>query len=430
MRFEKLVRQTVRNVKVANRGWGNAAGLVVAISGLVWACQGGSVVRVDILSGDDQTAQAGTVLPAPVRFRVVDDQGGGVSGVFVHVLTIGDAGRIMRSETGVPLTDFVDTTDALGEGEFVWSLGALLGEQLASATVVDDQQLPIEGIRSVLITAIAGLGPPNIVLPVNGHLGSAEVGTDADPLVVAVFDSLANPISGVDVSWAVTAGGGSISDMISTTDLMGLATTTLTVGPTVVDNLVAATVADRPPVEFSVIGVNPIADPVGDQVPGEGGVPPDLIAYQGFVIDGMVVFHMRFNQTANSSAVGGSNTVRGFIEIDIDQDPNTGNIPIIDVRPDGTTTGMGIEYRIIIQLQNGRHQVSVLPSGSTVFRAAAAFSGRTITIRVPLSAFGGDDGNMNYGILVGTFKSGELSILGQTAPTDWAPESGWATIIP
>jgi len=346
------------------------------------------------------------------------------------VLTIGAAGRIMRTATGVPLTDFVDTTDALGEGEFYWSLGALLGEQLTSVTVVNDAQLPIEGIRSELFRAFAALGLPNIVLPVNGHLGSAEVGTDADPLVVGVYDSLSNPIPGVAVSWAVTAGGGSISDMVSTTDSMGLTTTTLTVGPTVVDNLVAVTVADRPPVEFSVIGVNPIADPVGDRVPGEGGVPPDLIAYQGFVIDGMVVFHMRFNQTANSSAVGGPNAVRGFIEIDIDQDPNTGRSPIIDVRPGSTTTGMGIEYRIIIQLQNGRHQVSVLPSGSTVFRAAAAFSGRTITIRVPLSAFGGDDGNMNYGILVGTFKSGELSILGQTAPTDWAPESGWATIVP
>jgi len=419
----------MKDAKVTRRGWERAAGFIVAISMLVSACGGGSVVRVEILSGNDQTAQAGTRLPSPVRFRVVDDQGGGVSGVLVHVLTIGDAGRIRRSETGVPLTDFVDTTDVLGEGEFFWSLGAPLGEQLASATVVDDQRLPVEGIGSLLITAIAGLGLPNIVLPVNGHLGSAEVGTDADPLVVGVYDSLANPIPGVDVSWAVTAGGGSISDTVSTTDSMGLATTTLTVGPTVVDNLVAVTVANRPPVEFSVIGVNPIADPVGDWVPGAGGVPPDLIAYQGFVIDGMVVFHMRFNQTANSSAVGGPNAVHGFIEIDIDQDPNTGSSPIIDVRPGGTRTGMGIEYRIIIQLQNGRHQVSILPSGSTVFRATAVFSGRTITIRVPLSAFGGDDGNMNYGILVGTFLSG-LGILAQTAPTDWAPQSGWATIVP
>ncbi|MEE8134070.1 MAG: hypothetical protein V3T56_03385, partial [Gemmatimonadales bacterium] len=91
-------------------------------------------------------------------------------------------------------------------------------------------------------------------------------------------------------------------------------------------------------------------------------------------------------------------------------------------------------YRIIIQLQNGQHQVSVLPSreipgGAVVFRAAPAFSGRTITIRVPLSAFGGDDGNMNYGILVGTFLQ-DLGVLSQTAPTDWAPESGWATIVP
>ena len=414
----------------ATRGWlGGAAGSIVAISMLLSGCGGGSAARIEILSGNDQTAQAGTMLLEPVRFRVVDDQGGGVPGMFVHVLTIGDAGRIMRSEMGVQITDLLDTVDVLGEGEFFWSLGGPLGEQLASATVVDDLQLPIDGISSVLISAFAALGPPNIVLPVNGHLGSAEVGTDADPLVVGVYDSLSNPIPGFDVSWDVAAGGGSLSTMVSTTDQMGLATTTLTVGPTVVDNLVTVTVADRPPVEFSVIGVNPIADPVGDRVPGAGGVPPDLIAYQGLVIDGMVVFHMRLNQTANSSAVGGPNAVHGFIEIDIDQNPATGNAPIIDTRPGGTRTNMGIEYRIVIQLQNGRHQVSVLPSGSTVFWATAAFSGRTITIRVPLSALGGDDGNLNYGILVGTFLS-ELGVLAQTAPTDWAPESGWATIVP
>ena len=92
---------------------------------------------------------------------------------------------------------------------------------------------------------------------------------------------------------------------------------------------------------------------------------------------------------------------------------------------------MGVEYRIIIQLVGGRHQVSVLPSDATVFRAPAAFSGRTVTIRVPLSALGGDDGNMDFGILVGTPATG-LSILLQTAPTDWVPDSGpgTTTIIP
>ena len=412
------------------RSWRTAAGRMAAISMFASACGGGSAVQVEILSGNEQTAQAGTPLPEPVRYRVVDGDGGGVSGVFVHLLTIGESGRIMRSEIGNPVSDFVDTTDALGEGEFFWSLGAPLGEQLASATAVDELQLPIEGIRSALVRALAGLGLPNIVIPINGDLGSAEVGTVADPLIVGVYDSLSNPIPGVDVTWAVTAGGGSLSDLVSTTDSMGFATTTLTVGSTVVDNLVTATVTNRPPIEYSVIGVTPIADPVGDRVPGAGGVPPDLIAYQGLVIDDMVVFHMRFNQTANSSAVGGPNAVHGFIEIDIDQDSTTGNIPIIDTRPVDTESGMGIEYRILIQLQNGRHQVSVLPSQSSVHFAEAAFSGRTITIRVPLSAFGGDDGNMNYGILVGTNKPGELSILGQTMPTDWAPASGWVTIVP
>ena len=193
------------------RSWRAAAGQMAIISMFVSACGGATVVQVEILSGNDQTAQAGTPLPEPVRYRVVDSDGGGVSGVFVHVLTIGEAGRIKRSEMSDPVSDFVDATDALGEGEFFWSLGAPLGEQLASATAVDELQLPIEGIPSAQVRAFAVVGPPNILLPINGHLGSAEVGTVADPLVLGVYDSLSNPIPGVDVTWAVTAGGGSLS---------------------------------------------------------------------------------------------------------------------------------------------------------------------------------------------------------------------------
>ena len=125
----------MKKVRVVEKRWGGVAGSMVAISMLASACGGGSAARIEILSGSDQTAQAGTLLLEPVRFRVVDDQGGGVPGMFVHVLTIGDAGRVMRSETGIQVTDFVDTTDVLGEGQFFWSLGGPLGEQLASATV-------------------------------------------------------------------------------------------------------------------------------------------------------------------------------------------------------------------------------------------------------------------------------------------------------
>jgi hypothetical protein len=396
-----------------------------------YACGGDAVARVELLSGGGQSAQAGTMLPEPVRYRVVDESGEGVPGAFVLVIVIGKSGRVLKTLTHPPTNRFVDTTNALGEGQFYWVLGAPLGEQLASITVVDEVQLEVEGVNSVLLKATAVLGPPNIILPINGDLGSAEVSTAADPLVVGVYDSLANPIPGAEVIWAVTTGGGSLSDVVSTTDSMGLATTTLTVGPSVTDNIVTATVADRAPVEFSVIGLNPTPDAVGDQLPGSGGIPPDLVAYAGIVLDGMVVFHMRFNQDARSSDEGGPNTVHGFIEIDIDQDSTTGNTPIIDTRPGGTKTGMGIEYRIIIQLVGGRHQVSVLPSGATVFRARAAFTGKTVTIRVPLSALGGDDGNMDYGILVGT-PLDELGILAQTDPTDWVPESGpdTTTIIP
>ncbi len=406
------------------RGCFSAVGFCVAVVG----CGSSSPSEVQAISGADQSAQSGTVLPEPIRYRVVDEAGNGVPGVFVFHTTIGESGGLMRTATSPQSQTFSDTTNELGEGEFWWALGGPIGEQLASTTVVDDLQRPIDGVRSVLYRATALLGPPHTITPLNGSLGSAEVGQAADQLVVGVYDSLQNPIPNVDVAWAVVAGGGAVAQMTSTTDSMGMATTVLTVGPSVGDNVVTATVGSRQPATFSVIGLNPVPDVVGDRVPGAGGVPPDLVAYGAVVVDGTVVFHMRFAQDARSSVEGGANTVHGFIEIDIDQNPNTGNLPIIDVRPDTTISGMGIEFRIPIQLVSGQHTVSILPSGQTVYRAPAEFSGRVITVRVPLTALG-DDGNLDYGILVGTPQAG-LGILDSTAPTDWSPDSGAETLVP
>jgi hypothetical protein len=323
--------------------------------------------------------------------------------------------------------DFIDTTDAMGEGQFYWALGAPLGEQLTSVAAVDDLGLELDGVRGVLLRAFGDLGPPNIVVATNGHLASAAVSTVADPLTVQVLDSLSNPVPGAEVNWMVAAGGGALTTPMSITDSMGFASAELTLGPSVTDNLVMATVTDRVPVEFSVIGVNPIADPVGDRVLGGGA--PDLIGYAAVILDGNVVFHMHLNRTATSSDQGGPNTVVGFIEIDADQNSATGNSPFNDLRPGNTITGMGVEYRIVIQLQGGRHQVAVLPSGTTVFSAPPVFSGRNITIRVPLSAFGGDDGNMDYAILVGAPAAG-LGLLDRSNPSDWSPDSGSAVIVP
>lgn len=82
----------------------------------------------------------------------------------------------------------------------------------------------------------------------------------ASPVVVRVSrDGTALP--GATVSWAVTAGGGSVTPATTTTDADGLASATWTLGPSVGANTLEASVsgATGSPVSFSATGESGMA---------------------------------------------------------------------------------------------------------------------------------------------------------------------------
>ena len=82
---------------------------------------------------------------------------------------------------------------------------------------------------------------PTIPRKVSGDAQTGVTSTAlANPFVVEVIDSVAFP--GVPVTFAVTAGGGTLSATSVATDATGRAQTTLTLGPTAVTNTVTATV--------------------------------------------------------------------------------------------------------------------------------------------------------------------------------------------
>ena len=91
----------------------------------------------------------------------------------------------------------------------------------------------------------------------SGHNQSATVGQAlANPIVVALtLDG--SGVSGTTVSWAVTAGGGSVSPGTSTTDGSGMASTDWTLGPNAGANSVLAsgTGVTGSPVTFAATGI-------------------------------------------------------------------------------------------------------------------------------------------------------------------------------
>jgi len=81
----------------------------------------------------------------------------------------------------------------------------------------------------------------NLVM-ISGNSQTGAVGQPlANPFVVKVTDPSGNPVSGASVTFAVTAGGGSLSSAVVTTNSQGTASTILTLGAAAGNNSVAAT---------------------------------------------------------------------------------------------------------------------------------------------------------------------------------------------
>ena len=77
----------------------------------------------------------------------------------------------------------------------------------------------------------------------------------AGPFVIEVRDRRNNPLAGAEVAFSVTAGDGSLSQGVATTDSTGRASTTLTLGRTPGTNAVAVAAGDLEPEIFTAVGV-------------------------------------------------------------------------------------------------------------------------------------------------------------------------------
>ena len=99
------------------------------------------------------------------------------------------------------------------------------------------------------------------------------------------------------------------------------------------------------------------------------------------------------------------------------QDSTTGTGSAVDLfRPDGGSTGMGVEYYVDLFGYNADSTVFVYDAlaGTPTGSVRPRFQGRRITVRVPRALLGNDDGFLNAATVVGS----------ESEPTDIAPENG------
>ncbi|MGH7567794.1 MAG: Ig-like domain-containing protein [Gemmatimonadales bacterium] len=168
-------------------------------------------------SGDNLTGQVGTALATPHEVRITDVHGNPALGAAVSWAAATGGGSVNPT---------VSTTNADGRATTIRTLGPTAGTHTTTATAT-----LTGGPTTVTFSANATVGGATQMTITGGQNQVDTVGqTLPTPLTVRVADNLSNPVPGVPISWAVTNGGGSLSQALDTTDANGLSSVTWTLG--------------------------------------------------------------------------------------------------------------------------------------------------------------------------------------------------------
>ena len=144
------------------------------------------------VSGDGQGGQAGAQLAKPFVVSVLDQDGSPFAGAVVSFSVTAGGGTL--SATTV-------TTDANGRARSTLTLGSDPGANTVVATVA--------GLGMVTFTATVVVQTAHSLTKVSGDGQEGPASTQlAAPFVVSVLDQDGSALAGVDVTFAVSAGGG------------------------------------------------------------------------------------------------------------------------------------------------------------------------------------------------------------------------------
>ena len=201
------------------------------------------------VGGDAQTGSPGAPLVEPLVGRLLDVGGSPVAGMAVSFSPAEGSGSV---------TPAAATTDPAGEAQTLWTLGDGAGVQSVVASVA-------EGPNAVF-TAMAE--PPHALLIHSGDGQVARTRRETDePVQVRVISRSGDGLSGVTVTFEVTAGGGSVPSSSAVSDADGIASAGLwTMGDPGPQELRAT----APGVNRVIFRATALAAPVAELVAVEG----------------------------------------------------------------------------------------------------------------------------------------------------------------
>ncbi len=236
-------------VTALSNGTGTLRAVFEGVSGIASVTVGQTPTTLLRVGGDAQTGSPGAPLVEPLVGRLLDAGESPVAGMAVSFSPAEGSGSV---------TPAAATTDPAGEARTSWTLGDAAGRQSVVASVA-------EGPNAVF-TAMAE--PPHALLI---HSGDGQVARTrretGEPVRVRVVSRSGAGLSGVTVTFEVTAGGGSVPSSSAVTDADGIASP----GPwTMGDPGPQELRATAPGVNRVIFRATALAAPVAELVPVEG----------------------------------------------------------------------------------------------------------------------------------------------------------------
>jgi adhesin/invasin len=190
----------------------------------------GAPAIVTIDAGNNQTVAVNTNASVRPAVKITDAQGNPVSGVSV-TFSVGTGGGSVTGPNQVTNAQGIATVGN-------WRMGTTSG----SNTLIAAPSALVSAPLTVFATAVPG--PARAIALNAGNNQTAAVGGQVSvPPSVRVADAFGNPVTGVNVTFAVTGGGGSLSGATQPTNANGIAAVgAWTLGTATGTNTMTATV--------------------------------------------------------------------------------------------------------------------------------------------------------------------------------------------
>ncbi len=251
-----------------------------------------------VVSGDGQHARITRELPYPIVIEVRSSTGTTVSGIAVTFTP--SAGSVSATSA---------TSDANGQASVRWTLGLAAGNQALTVRFASG--------NGPTLTVGATADPATVVQiqALDGDRQQAVIGTAVGTAPSAtVRDGQGNPVSGIALRFAVTAGGGTVASASTTTDAAGRATAgSWTMGAMPGSNALSVTpvagdIVAAVPLTFTAVAVAPggvVSSPTRSVTLNAA----DAISYQDSVTGQTFVFRNGAHGTLDVARVLGGPTL-------------------------------------------------------------------------------------------------------------------------